>query len=449
MERHSTGSLPPLPLPAAHYVHSPGVHGQSGPNHLDVAPPNQLPVHQSRPSTAGAVMSLDVSGLSVLQQHHLHGTQLRPLSEAEASIGVGHYVGFGSPSVSDGQRRGRPLTLSRGQRQEASSLSVGRLTASTCYAFQDVRNLSANSQASADTAKGLEEEHQNSRLYSGPLGAAVNSLSLRLSDSSLLLMGPAAGSTTTQAPSLAFVEWWKVLERRAEEHLLHEARRKMCSWAGTSASLTDFRCWLNSASFETDDNSLRTMRRAQVHAWLLVVGRRRRRQVVPYREGSLQPIYIDGCLYGVPKPESLHLPSEVRDNIEVFIGGKHVWGPINASRARMISEAAVRPLRRCEEILHAAAVASLVARYVHPHVVQAAEAGHAQCNTEIPTDDIAMRALFEGSGAETHQEIGTLLSAHLGIDGFQVEPKYHDPEYGLWRGFWVEKCNRLRLSLMW
>ncbi len=59
------------------------------------------------------------------------------------------------------------------------------------------------------------------------------------------------------------------------------------------------------------------------------------------------------------------------------------------------------------------------------------------------------------------QEVGAMLCAHLAIDGFQVrvllqafccvkasclqhccaivqvEPKYHDPEYSLWRGFWV------------
>ena len=50
-----------------------------------------------------------------------------------------------------------------------------------------------------------------------------------------------------------------------------------------------------------------------------------------------------------------------------------------------------------------------------------------------------------------------MLCAHLAFDGFkaghppklqtapfafpnlafEVEPKYHDPEYGLWRGFWA------------
>lgn len=83
--------------------------------------------------------------------------------------------------------------------------------------------------------------------------------------------------------------------------------------------------------------------------------------------------------------------------------------------------------------------------------MQAAEAGCVACYTEIPTDDVALQALFEVVSSEPQQtkEVGAMLCAHLATDGFQVEPKYHDPEYSLWRGFWVDKCNRLRLVLRW
>merc|ERR1719261_1639989 len=103
------------------------------------------------------------------------------------------------------------------------------------------------------------------------------------------------------------------------------------------------------------------------------------------------PAMLDALGYGTS------MPVEVRDRIDAFIGGRHVWGPINAARARAVAEAALHQLQRCERIMQAAALAALVARYVHPTVVMAAEAGHMQCSTEIPTDDVALQALFEVS----------------------------------------------------
>ena len=29
----------------------------------------------------------------------------------------------------------------------------------------------------------------------------------------------------------------------------------------------------------------------------------------------------------------------------------------------------------------------------------------------------------------------------------ELDPKHHDPEYGLWRGFLVDKCNWLHLTV--
>jgi len=262
-------------------------------------------------------------------------------------------------------------------------------------------------------------------------------------------------TTTTPAPSPAFNKWMSTLEQAAEERLLHMTRRRFTSSTGDN-SLHEFRHWLNLASHRADEVTMQQMRNAQLRAWLMVVARRRSHACgggfhdSPLISGGVTlPLVVDGCILGAPSPETLHLPNEVRDCIHVFIGGRHVWGPIDASRARQISDAAKRPWLRCEEILKAAALAALVAKYVHPMVVQAAEGGHTNCNAEIPTDDFALKSMVEGSGAETHEEIGTLIAAHLAIDGFQVELRYHDPEYGLWRGFWVERCNRLRLALMW
>eukprot|EP00929_Paragymnodinium_shiwhaense_P034062 TRINITY_DN18577_c0_g1_i1.p1 TRINITY_DN18577_c0_g1~~TRINITY_DN18577_c0_g1_i1.p1 ORF type:complete len:357 (+),score=65.77 TRINITY_DN18577_c0_g1_i1:58-1128(+) len=242
-------------------------------------------------------------------------------------------------------------------------------------------------------------------------------------------MGPASAATSSEGPSDNFARWIVYLERTTEERLLHEARRRFCCW-DSAASLEDFRRWLTAASTAADEATLDTMRRLQLKSWLLCVKRK-------MRAGSPQDEYC-----------ATVLPEEVRDRIESFIGGRHIWGPINASRARAVAESALRQLRRCEGIMRAAALAAIVARYVHPTVVQAAEAGYMHCSTEIPTDDVALQALFQAS-SQTGHDVGAALAAHLAIDGFEVDSKYHDPEYGLWRGFWVDQCSRLRLTLMW
>ncbi|CAJ1411337.1 unnamed protein product [Effrenium voratum] len=236
-------------------------------------------------------------------------------------------------------------------------------------------------------------------------------------------LGPAAAATSMRGPSEAFQKWLTDLEQRHEERLLQEAQRRFCL-SGPYASLANFKTWLCAASHHADEATVREMRRAQLCAWLLCLRARGR---------------------------TCTMPPEVKDRIDAFVGGKHVWGPINAARAKAIAECAQRQLKRSEGLLRQSALAALVARYVHPAVVQAAEAGCVACYTEIPTDDSALQALFEVVASEPQQtkEVGAMLCAHLAIDGFQVEPKYHDPEYGLWRGFWVDKCNRLRLVLRW
>eukprot|EP00928_Gymnodinium_smaydae_P010046 TRINITY_DN13772_c0_g1_i5.p1 TRINITY_DN13772_c0_g1~~TRINITY_DN13772_c0_g1_i5.p1 ORF type:complete len:386 (+),score=70.64 TRINITY_DN13772_c0_g1_i5:164-1321(+) len=253
-------------------------------------------------------------------------------------------------------------------------------------------------------------------------------------------IGPASAATTQDSPSDAFALWLEQLERVAEERLLHEARRRFSAW-GPHASLDDFRAWLRQAASVAEEHTLQAMRRAQLRTWLLCVAHRRRAlQAQVPAVGPVTEEEASGC--------STFLPEEVRERVDLFIGSKHVWGPIHARRARAIAESSLRQLRRCEGILRAAALAALVARYVHPAVVRAAEAGHMHCATDMPTDDVALQALFQVS-AESGQDVGTALAAHLALDGFEVDPKYHDPEYGLWRGFWVDKCNRLRLTVMW
>eukprot|EP00931_Biecheleriopsis_adriatica_P057994 TRINITY_DN34454_c0_g1_i1.p1 TRINITY_DN34454_c0_g1~~TRINITY_DN34454_c0_g1_i1.p1 ORF type:complete len:417 (+),score=77.85 TRINITY_DN34454_c0_g1_i1:67-1251(+) len=243
-------------------------------------------------------------------------------------------------------------------------------------------------------------------------------------------LGPAAAATSTQGPSDSFARWLTDLERAQEERLLQDAQRRFCLF-GPQACLLDFRKWLAEASYAADEATLQQMRRDQLKTWLMCVRRLARR----WTDSDVAVI----------------LPDEVRQRIDDLNGGKHVWGPINALRARAVAESAQRQLKRCEGLLRQSALAALVTRYVHPAVVQAAEAGCMACYTEIPTDDAALQALFQVVASEPLQtkEVGALLCAHLAIDGFEVEPKYHDPEYGLWRGFWVEKCNRLRLVLRW
>lgn len=250
-------------------------------------------------------------------------------------------------------------------------------------------------------------------------------------------MGPAATATSTQAPSLAFCEWLVNLERVQEERLLHEAQQRFCR-AGPQGCLSDFRAWLSKASAAADKAVLCTMRREQLQTWLLCV---RHLTILRLRQTG-----EDCCDVVV-----VVLPEEVYSRIVEYIGGKHVWGPICSHRARAVAQAAQRSRMRCEAVLRQAALAALIARYVHPAVVQAAEAGCMACYTEIPTDDVALRAIFEVMALEQMQtkEVGAVLVSHLSVDGFQVEPKYHDPEYGLWRGFWVEKCNRIRLVVCW
>ncbi|CAE8709758.1 unnamed protein product, partial [Polarella glacialis] len=244
---------------------------------------------------------------------------------------------------------------------------------------------------------------------------------------------PAALATTAKAPSDAFSVWMVSVERAQEERLLVQAQQRF-STAGPQASLFDFKNWLQTASRAAEEATLQEMQRAQLRTWLLCV---RRLSCCRQRNGD--------CFL------SVYIPHEVKERINCFIGGRHTWGPIHAPRARAIAESAQRQLRRCEGILRAAALSALVARYVHLAVVQAAEAGCMACYTEIPTDDVAVQALFEVLAGEPQQtkEVGALLCAHLALDGFEVEPKYHDPEYGLWRGFWVDTCNRLRLVVQW
>eukprot|EP00930_Biecheleria_cincta_P039295 TRINITY_DN27021_c0_g1_i2.p1 TRINITY_DN27021_c0_g1~~TRINITY_DN27021_c0_g1_i2.p1 ORF type:complete len:364 (+),score=49.61 TRINITY_DN27021_c0_g1_i2:68-1159(+) len=246
-------------------------------------------------------------------------------------------------------------------------------------------------------------------------------------------IGPSPQETRV-APSRAFCDWLVRLERIQEERLLHEAQQRFCR-SGPQACLSEFRSWLSKASSAADKAVLCNMRREQLQTWLLCV---RHLIIQRYR------------LTGEVCSESV-LPDEVHARIVDYLGGKHVWGPICSHRARAVAQAAQRSLKRCEAVLRQAALAALIARYVHPAVVQAAEAGCMACYTEIPTDDVALQAIFEVMALEQQQpkEVGSVLVSHLQVDGFQVEPKYHDPEYGLWRGFWVEKCNRIRLVVCW
>lgn len=248
-------------------------------------------------------------------------------------------------------------------------------------------------------------------------------------------LGPANAATSMKNPSDAFQSWLVDLARFHEERLLQEAQRRFCS-CGPHASLNDFKKWLCAASHFADEAIVREMRKSQLCTWLLCV-----RRLSQHRPGFSE---MSSVL-------TTSLPPEVKLRIEAFIGGRHVWGPISAARAKQIAECAQRQLKRSEGLLRQSALAALVARYVHPAVVQAAEAGCMACYTEIPTDDVALQALYEVVASEPQhtKEVGAMLCAHLAIDGFQVEPKYHDPEYGLWRGFWVDKCNRLRLVLRW
>lgn len=247
-------------------------------------------------------------------------------------------------------------------------------------------------------------------------------------------MGPAATATSTQAPSIAFCDWLVALERIQEERLLHEAQQRFCR-SGPQACLSEFRSWLGKASGAADKAVLCTMRREQLQTWLLCV-----RHLIIQRHRLTGELCSEAVL-----------PDEVYARIVDFLGKTHVWGPICSHRARAVAQAAQRSLKRCEAVLRQAALAALIARYVHPAVVQAAEAGCMACYTEIPTDDVALKAIFEVMALEQQQpkEVGSVLVSHLQVDGFQVEPKYHDPEYGLWRGFWVEKCNRIRLVVCW
>lgn len=285
-------------------------------------------------------------------------------------------------------------------------------------------------------------------------------------------LGPAATATSMQAPSEAFTNWIFALERDAEERLLQEAMRRFCA-AGAQGSLLDFRVWLQAASHSSDEAVVHVMREVQLRTWLQCVRQRRRGSLMAdpaFMQHQLQQYHrlLQSPQYGwqgeppvvqcnsmqlqiEQAQANLLLPMEVKERVFAFLGGRHVWGPINAARARAVAESALRQLRRCEGVLRVSALAALVTRYVHPAVIAAAEAGQMQCYTEIPTDDVALQALFEVCATETQhpQEVGSLLAAHLALDGFEVEPKYHDPEYGLWRGFWVDKCNRLRLVLRW
>ena len=196
-------------------------------------------------------------------------------------------------------------------------------------------------------------------------------------------LGPAAAATTMRGCSEAFQSWLMDLERRHEERLLQEAQRRFCH-CGPYASLNEFKKWLCAASHLADEATVREMRRAQLCAWLLCV-----RRLAFYKLG----------------PVSVVLPFEVKDCIDHFLGGRHVWGPITAARAKVISECAQRQLKRSEGLLRQSALAALVA-----------------CYTEIPTDDVALQALFEVVSSEPQQtkEVGAMLCSHLAIDGFQA-----------------------------
>jgi len=279
-----------------------------------------------------------------------------------------------------------------------------------------------------DTAGAASHKNQ------GGVDGVRRALQLQRIGSCVSSLGPAAAATTAKPPSSGFMYWLSELEERVEERLLHDARKRF-TVAGSSLHLEEFRRWLQNASLKADENLWQLVRKLQMRTWLLVVSRKRRTRI----SESICRSYD-----WIP-----HLPTEVRHRIEAYVGGRHMWGPLTASQARAVSESASRPLKRCEEILRAAALAALIARYVHPMIATAAEAGLMYCFTEIPTDDVTLRAIFEGSGSDAYSGIGLLLAAHLAIDGFEVELLYHDPEYGLWRGFWVEKCNRLRLTLIW
>ncbi|CAE7154651.1 unnamed protein product, partial [Symbiodinium pilosum] len=156
-------------------------------------------------------------------------------------------------------------------------------------------------------------------------------------------LGPASAATSMRGPSDAFQSWLVDLERFHEERLLQEAQRRFCS-CGPHASLNDFKKWLCAASHFADEAIVREMRKAQLCTWLLCVRR------------------LSGHRFGVPDAlVALSLPPEVKLRIESFIGGRHVWGPINAARAKQIAECAQRQLKRSEGLLRQSALAALVA----------------------------------------------------------------------------------------
>lgn len=373
--------------------------------------------HQSRPSPE--------PGFLVGSPDDISGEFAAPVRHAQRSMSMGAYTqsdllaGYGTQS----SEAMAALGLSNGAvGPGATNPSVG------------------STSLQAYTSSGSEAVARSQRPVHDAAAAAAQSVRQRVADASRVgsprteahrplasLLGPAATATTTQAPSDSYACWVASLERSAEERLLNEARLRFCA-CSPEASLYDFKQWINTASFQIDEETLQEMRRAQLRCWMLCLSRKRR--------GISS---IDGTLSGNS------LPSEVRDRIDSFSGSRHVWGPINAARARAVAESALQQLRRSERVMRAAALAALVARYVHPAVVQSAEAGRMQCSTEIPTDDIALQALFE----VTNIDVGAAVASHLSVDGFEVDPKYYDPEYGIWRGFWVDKCNRLRLTLMW
>lgn len=187
------------------------------------------------------------------------------------------------------------------------------------------------------------------------------------------------------------------------------------------SNLREFKEWLNLVMVQADQTSVRIARREQIMTWLTQIQRTRGQAVLP--------------LAG-------------RDTMEAFIGKNHAWAQVTAGRARAVAEAVQRRQSRGDRVVVTAALCALSTNFVHPMVIEAAERGSTHCQAEIYTDELAFQVLFEVS-AKSHQDGAAALATYLEKDGFGLESKYHDPEYGLWRGFWVDACDRVRISLWW
>ena len=76
-------------------------------------------------------------------------------------------------------------------------------------------------------------------------------------------------------------------------------------------------------------------------------------------------------------------------------------------------------------------IANALWRYVHPAVVQAAEAGCMACYTEIPTDDVALQAFSSGLKLVQNQHtLGYQALYEVVASEPQHTKDWESPQYG-------------------